>query len=368
MTLKKTTFLTLSLLLFMGCTTRENSNKKKPLEQKKTDMYVHKGLPTIDILYDGYVKPVKGKTFLPGAKPDGERKVASTIALIRAKDMIMVTDPGMTAAGDWDALIKKMNELGVEKEEITHVFISHHHPDHNTRVGVFPNATVVDHWATYKHDDWKDHPDKFEISNGITVIKTPGHTHEDASLLVETEEGTYLLTHMWWNDEFGPEIDPLVQDQNALDKNRAEWVKEVDWIVPGHGKAFKNPKKIERTAAEKEVIEVSNSWIKNFNKGNVDYCVSLYTEDATMIAKPFGTFRGRNEIDAFWRPFIASGAGYLVYRNTIVKEVNPNTVLIASDWSMNVGQGIITKEEWVKESDGKWRLKDDRFEVLKQYE
>ncbi|NQY30363.1 MAG: MBL fold metallo-hydrolase [Flavobacteriaceae bacterium] len=369
MNLRRTTILALTSLILFACNTQEKKHKhgNDTHTHEATNPYVHEGPPTIDVLYNGYVKPIEGKTFLPGAQPDGARKAASTISLIRTKDMVMVTDPGMTAEGDWDSLIHTMKNLGVSKEDVTHVFISHHHPDHNTRVGVFPNATVVDFWATYKNDDWNDHPDKFEISEGVTVVKTPGHTHEDASLLVETKAGTYFLTHMWWNDQFGPDKDPLAQDQATLDKNRAEWVHQVDWIVPGHGKMFKNPKKIERTIAEQEVLKASSVWIKNFNKGNVDYCVNHYTKDAVMTAKPFGTFKGGTAIDGFWDPFVKSGAGYLVYRNTIVKEINLTTVHLSSNWSMNVGEGIITKEEWVKGTDNVWLLKIDNFEVLKQY-
>ncbi len=367
--LNKTLLITTLVLFVIGAHAQKHKHGKNTHEHKgtNTNPYIHKGSPTVDILYDGYVKPIEGKTFLPGAQPDGARKAASTIALVRTKDMIMVTDPGMTAKGDWDNVIHTMKNLGVKKEDVTHIFISHHHPDHNTRLGVFPNATIVDFWATYKNDDWKDHPDKFEISKGVKVIKTPGHTHEDASLLVNTKEGLYLLTHMWWNDQFGPKVDPLAQDQADLDKKRSEWIHEVDWIVPGHGKMFKNPKKIQKTKAEREVLKASNTWIKRFNQGDVDYCVSAYTKNASMTAKPFGTFIGRAKIDKFWRPFVKKGASFLVYRNTIVKQINPTTVHLSSDWSMNVGEGIITKEEWVKEKDGIWRLNDDHFEVLKQY-
>jgi len=358
------------ILLFFSCSSNDKNNKNQLKEEQQvaSKPYVHIGGPKVDILYNGYVKPIEGKTFLPGAKPDGSRKVASTISLIRTKDMIMVADPGMTAKGDWKNIILEIEHLGIKKEDVTHVFISHHHPDHNTKVGIFPNATVVDFWATYNHDDWNDHSDKYEISEGVTIIKTPGHTHEDASLLVETEKGTYLLTHMWWNNEFGPEKDPLAQNQEELDKNRAEWVSEVDWIVPGHGAMFKNPKKKEKTKAELAVQKAAKLWVKNFNKGNIEYCINVYQEDAVMNVKPVGTFKGRKAIGDFWKKMVnESKASFLVYRNTRIKQINENTVHLASDWTMNIGEGIITKEEWVKGKDGIWKFKSDSFEIKKQY-
>jgi len=49
----------------------------------------------------------------------------------------------------------------------------------------------------YKGDLWRDHADGYAIAPGITVLRTPGHTEEDASLVVETADGTYVLTHLW---------------------------------------------------------------------------------------------------------------------------------------------------------------------------
>ena len=40
---------------------------------------------------------------------------------------------------------------------MTHVFLSHHHPDHTMNVALFPNAEVVDFWARYRDDLWLDH-------------------------------------------------------------------------------------------------------------------------------------------------------------------------------------------------------------------
>ena len=40
---------------------------------------------------------------------------------------------------------------------MTHVFLSHHHPDHTVNIALFPNAEVVDFWARYRDDLWLDH-------------------------------------------------------------------------------------------------------------------------------------------------------------------------------------------------------------------
>lgn len=193
------------------------------------------------VLASGYVQPIEGKEFLPGARTDGARKVASTITLVQGEGIVLIADPGMAALGIWNQVLTLLASKGVAPEEVTHVFISHHHPDHVTKLGLFPNATLVDFWATYKDDVWSDHPDNYELAPGIKVIRTPGHTDEDASLLVETLEGTYALTHLWWGPDFQPAKDPLAEDLDGIEHSREIVLQQADWIVPGHGVMFKNP-------------------------------------------------------------------------------------------------------------------------------
>ena len=147
----------------------------------------------------------------------------------------MVTDRGL--------IVDPLKQAGVTPQDVTHIFISHHHPDHTVNMALFPNAEVVDFWGMYKGDMWRDHGDGYEMAQGITVLRTPGHTAEDASLLVETTEGTYALTHCWWFSDMTPDKDPLAWNQAKLDESRHKIVTMADWIIPGHGKMVKNPRK-----------------------------------------------------------------------------------------------------------------------------
>ena len=140
-------------------------------------------------------------------------------------------------------IVEALNKAGVAPEDVTHVFISHHHPDHTVNIALFPNAEVVDFWARYKGDLWQDHGDAYDIAPGITVLRTPGHTEEDASLMVKTEAGTYVLTHLWWLEDMTPETDPLAWSQAHLDASRRQVLALADWVIPGHGKMFRNPRK-----------------------------------------------------------------------------------------------------------------------------
>ncbi len=225
------------------------------------------GNNSVQLLFTGYVKPKEGHVLVPGwcekpgdtypdPTPDdpynvsvctkaGARYVQSTIALVEGNGVKLIVDPGFIGE-DGDDLLQVLGGISVAPGAITHVFISHHHPDHTLYAGLFPNATLVDFWATYKGDLWEDHADNYKIAPGIRVVRTPGHTDEDASLVVKTKDGTVVFTHVhWFNTPDGPfpSEDPLAEDPEALEASR-DYVYEVaDCIVPGHGERYPNPTK-----------------------------------------------------------------------------------------------------------------------------
>jgi glyoxylase-like metal-dependent hydrolase (beta-lactamase superfamily II) len=68
---------------------------------------------------------------------------------------------------------------------------------------------------------------------------TPGHSEEDASLIVRADDAVYALTHLWWRPDRTPEIDPYAPDQAVLEAQRARVLAAVDVVIPGHGEAFR---------------------------------------------------------------------------------------------------------------------------------
>ena len=165
-------------------------------------------------------------------------RVGSSIVLVRDGDALIVSDPGMVA--DRSRIIEPLAALDVRPEAVTHVFLSHHHPDHTMNVALFPKAEVVDFWARYRDDEWLDHEgDGHALSDHARLWLTPGHTREDASLIVDAEDGVYAMTHLWWREDRTPEIDPLGVDQEAIERGRERVLAAVDVVIPGHGPAFR---------------------------------------------------------------------------------------------------------------------------------
>ena len=179
---------------------------------------------SVHLLHAGYVR-------------DGGH-VGGSVSLVRDGDALIVADPGMVATRR--AILDPLAALGVSPDAVTHVFLSHHHPDHTVNIALFPNAEVVDFWARYKDDLWLDHDgDGYALSPHAHLWLTPGHTEEDASLIVEADDATYALTHLWWKGDRTPVLDPLAWDQAAIERGRARVLGAVDVVIPGHGEAFR---------------------------------------------------------------------------------------------------------------------------------
>ena len=165
-------------------------------------------------------------------------RVGSSVVLVRDGDALIVADPGMVA--NRSLILDPLADLGVAPGDVTHVFLSHHHPDHTVNIALFPNAEVVDFWARYKGDLWLDHDgDGYQLAPNSTLWLTPGHTAEDASLIVKADDATYAMTHLWWKEDRTPEIDPLGDDQAAIEVGRARVLAAVDVVIPGHGSSFR---------------------------------------------------------------------------------------------------------------------------------
>jgi glyoxylase-like metal-dependent hydrolase (beta-lactamase superfamily II) len=165
-------------------------------------------------------------------------RVGSSVVLVRDGDALIVVDPGMVARRS--LILDPLQELGVAPEAVTHVFLSHHHPDHTVNIALFPQAEVVDFWARYKDDLWLDHDGEGHLLGPrSTLWVTPGHTEEDASLVVEADDGVYAMTHLWWREDRSPEVDPIGADQAQIEAHRARILAVADVVIPGHGGPFR---------------------------------------------------------------------------------------------------------------------------------
>lgn len=163
--------------------------------------------------------------------------VAATVSYLGDGDRHVIVDPGMVAGRD--RILGPLAELGLGPDDITDVVLSHHHPDNTMNVGLFGEARVHDHKAIYRHDQWTDRDaEGYELTPSLRLIRTPGHSREDITLLAGTDTGVVAFVgDLWWRPN-GPVDDPVAPDHDVLRLSRLRVLAAADLIVPGHGPAF----------------------------------------------------------------------------------------------------------------------------------
>lgn len=124
---------------------------------------------------------------------------------------------------------------------------------------------------------------------------------------------------------------------------------------------------IKDSSIRSEVNKASARWRAGFNNANPQECANQYHENAVMEVGGIGSFAGKAEIYKFWQEFISSGAREVEYFKTKIEVIDENTALLTSDWKMNVGLGVITKEKWCRQNNGQWLLTEDAFEMTEKF-
>jgi glyoxylase-like metal-dependent hydrolase (beta-lactamase superfamily II) len=166
-------------------------------------------------------------------------RVAGTVVAIRDGDLVIVVDPGMVASRR--LILDPLRDLGVAPGEVTDVVFSHHHPDHTLNAALFTNARFHDVQAVYHDDVWLDREydgDVSHLSASVRLVRTPGHTAQDVSTVVETDDGLVVCTHLWWTKD-GPAEDPFAPDREVLRDSRTKVLDlRPALVVPGHGEPF----------------------------------------------------------------------------------------------------------------------------------
>ncbi len=197
-------------------------------------------MDTIHILIEGYAYP----------KEDGSYVASPTTVLIETNDKRFVVDPGANAT----KLLEALAQHNLQPSDIDFVYLSHYHPDHFLCLSLFPNKDVYDGTTLWRNDEEYAHEGVIP-GTSIEIVPTPGHSPEHTSLLVHTEEGIVCIAQdlFWWEDgkqDSDTEEallslqDPFVTDTQALRTSRELILEKADWIIPGHGKKFQNPRKM----------------------------------------------------------------------------------------------------------------------------
>lgn len=193
----------------------------------------------IKVLIEGYAKKTK-KGWL----------ASSSTTLIEDSGKKILVDPGINR----ELLLKKLRENNLTPNDIDIVFMTHYHPDHVFLASMFEKAMIADGDTIYEKDNETGYEGKVPGTD-LEVVLTPGHAHEHAVLVANTDKGKIVVAAdvFWWNDQEKQQTDdaetlinkedPFTKDREALKESRKKVLEIADWIIPGHGKMFRNPKR-----------------------------------------------------------------------------------------------------------------------------
>ncbi|MCW1949579.1 MAG: MBL fold metallo-hydrolase [Candidatus Shapirobacteria bacterium] len=191
----------------------------------------------VKVLIEGYAKIY-----------DDFEDVSPSVVLIENEKHKIIIDPGFNR----DNLLKILDKEGLKTENIDVVFLTHYHMDHSLLAGMFEKAIFMDNGDQYSQNGIIKRQEDKMLGEGIEIIQTPGHDPFHCSVVVDTEDmGKIVIAGdiFWWVDGEEPKKDfeslinledPYVKDENALKESRKKILEIVDWIIPGHGKMFKN--------------------------------------------------------------------------------------------------------------------------------
>lgn len=118
---------------------------------------------------------------------------------------------------------------------------------------------------------------------------------------------------------------------------------------------------------DKTILELcqagSKAWQDAFNRQDAAGCAAQYTHGCVMEAKPLGVFTSHDEILGCWQNIIDQGFKDVKYSNVHWEAADDGGYILTSCWEMNKAFGVVHREHWVIEPDGKARLKSDAFEI-----
>jgi glyoxylase-like metal-dependent hydrolase (beta-lactamase superfamily II) len=191
----------------------------------------------VKVLIEGYAKVY-----------DDYEDVSPSVVLIENEKHKIIVDPGFNR----ENLLKALEKENLKTKDISAVILTHNHMDHFPLVGMFEKAIILDDSDQYSQKGIIRRQEKGMLGEGIELISTPGHDPFHCSIIVGTPDLEKVVIAgdiFWWVDGEEPEKDfeslinledPYVKDEKVLKESREKVLEIADWIIPGHGKMFKN--------------------------------------------------------------------------------------------------------------------------------
>lgn len=146
----------------------------------------------------------------------------SSVTLIVCKERRIVVDTGL--AGEDRLILNALEHLGITVNEIDTVINTHDHSDHCGNNHLFAQATIL------------VPADGEQIASGVRAMKTPGHSFDSISVVVEDSRRVVIAGDaVPTMSNFLKNVPPFLHvDRELAVSSMAKIVSVADIIVPGH--------------------------------------------------------------------------------------------------------------------------------------
>uniref|UniRef100_F1L4W8 Metallo-beta-lactamase domain-containing protein 1 n=1 Tax=Ascaris suum TaxID=6253 RepID=F1L4W8_ASCSU len=107
---------------------------------------------------------------------------------------------------------------------------------------LFTTANIyMDRDLARPYSEYTTFEDGFEITKNVRILRTPGHTDNDLSVIVyNTKRGCVAITGDIFKDENPDNWEPNSRYVSEQKRSRSRILAIADWIIPGHGAIFRN--------------------------------------------------------------------------------------------------------------------------------
>lgn len=178
----------------------------------------------------------------------GRMRACGTVTLVKGPKKVVVDTGGPRDSGE---IIGALSREGLGPADIDYVVCTHGHADHVGNNNLFPGATFIVSHDICRGDIYTFHDFKsgasYSIDELVKVVPTPGHTGQDVSVFVNTDEGLVVVAGDLFEREEDLEDERLWREASELpdeqERSRARVLAIADFIVPGHGGIFRVKKK-----------------------------------------------------------------------------------------------------------------------------
>lgn len=185
----------------------------------------------IKILYQGVHENIEGKECTLITDP-----ICSTVVLIKGEKNIIVDTGNL---GFENEILENLEKEGLKVEDVDYVVTTHSHFDHISNMYLFKSAKIIGYigiWQNKSGTFYKD-ADDLKIP-GIERIKTPGHERGHMSVIVKSDNKTYVIA--------GDAIRHDMLKNGFMNEEEKESAKKIldiaDIIIPGHGPVIEGDK------------------------------------------------------------------------------------------------------------------------------